>query len=410
MMQEAQNDRKEGFIGIDFYNDGFWFMNTYIDEREMPILRMETPKGVYGFNENTSETFINFVKHIIVEFNKPKGSRSIDKSILEPQEIYEDFYLGEFCRVIYSYIKYEIINNDTSSILSCIVENNFEIDRFNDMINKEKNEIMKSTYGNIELINLLERSLQISDGVLHDNIIRTIIMCNDPLSIRNANVKKLNNLKEKVLLSIDELKKTLSNTNTYTRLKNINNILTNKEINLIGVKSSIVSLVLSSALTLGIFTAIPSFSRELSKSEVEENNITVEVVNEKEYKIINAVLYILLGVSVSSVPLMPLYDIKNLRLYKKEYNKWSSELWESLEYQDLTLKANERILEVNEENLRIAMNICDELITLASTDEFTKEELDIIEEYKKFRNIQNDLKNRNETDESREFILKYKKK
>lgn len=277
------------------------------------------------------------------------------------------------------------------------------------MINKEINEIMKSTYGNIELINLLERSLQISDGVLNDNIIRTIIMCNEPLSIRNANVKKLNNLKEKVLSNIDELKSTLSNTNTYTRLKNINNILTKKKISLIEIKSSIVSLVLSSALTLGIFNVVPSFSRELSKREVEENNITVEIVNEKEYKIINTVLYILLGVIVSSVPLMPLYDIKNLYLNKEEYKKWSYALWESLEYQEVTLKANERILEVNEQNLNLAMNICDELLALANMDELTTEELDIIEEYKRLRNTQNDLRNRNETDESREFILKYKK-
>lgn len=100
MIQTSENSRKEGFIGIDFYNNGFWFMNTYKDERETPILRMETPKGVYGFNEKTSKTFINFVKHIIVEFNKPKGSRSIDVPLLEPQEIYKDFYLGEFCRII----------------------------------------------------------------------------------------------------------------------------------------------------------------------------------------------------------------------------------------------------------------------------------------------------------------------
>lgn len=126
----------------------------------------------------------------------------------------DNHLLMEFYKVIYDYIKFEVVYTKESSLFK-LVETNPNLKRkyIRELINKDLEDINKRTYINPTLLDYLNNCLNIND-VLSKEVIKAIIMCNDYNLIRKGNRYILKKQKELIQEQISK------NKNTYRNIMN----------------------------------------------------------------------------------------------------------------------------------------------------------------------------------------------
>jgi len=123
----------------------------------------------------------------------------------------DEFLQNEFLKVIYDTIKQELITNIyESELLEYIIDRGFKLEIFKNMIKEDITEINSSSFINIELLNYLNRTIEMK-GILSKHVIKGIIMCNDYDKIREGNSKYLDNQNKTVNHDLSNIKRRIKN-------------------------------------------------------------------------------------------------------------------------------------------------------------------------------------------------------
>lgn len=184
-----------------------WSLEVSKDERKRPTL------------ENDDDFFDNFLndekclkKHIeyIITFLSHYDE-------LCQQNKMDEFIQDEFLKVVYDHIKLELVyNRYESKLLNFIIENNFKINEFNNMVKRDIEEINRSTYGNLTFIEYLNTSIKLND-LLSREVIRNIVMCTNYDLIKNTSKNRLKTNSKKTRNALDKIRASLKTTLTYTK-------------------------------------------------------------------------------------------------------------------------------------------------------------------------------------------------
>ena len=174
-MYQTESKNNDIFIKIDEQING---LNWAITSRENKITLNNT--SGYNLNEGNLGIYIQAIKHIIMTYKRDYYN---EKEIIK--------------QLVYNYLKIEVLylRNTQSEILRSITGDNELLEYTKKKITSEINEIKSSAYGNIELINHLQRTISIKNEILDEEIIRSIVRCNDPELVREINKELVEKLK-----------------------------------------------------------------------------------------------------------------------------------------------------------------------------------------------------------------------
>lgn len=265
---EGQIERQDREIYLEsrFLGSGGWRLQTFKDESKKPILRNKK------YNEVTYEKNLNeFVKEILFIINNWKGITVYNKL--------NEFAKRELLKVIYESIKIEIaFNKDrNSTILKHIINYNFEISSFQEMIQKDLVEIMSSSFGDPELIELLTRTIKIKNNdILNEDVIRSITMCTDYDLVRKGNKSILESLKKEITTNLNKVNLELEN--KFSKLRTT--IIENRE----SFKRYTISKRIVSGALAGVLLTIPVVSKNIIKSENKTYKTTHTIYSSIEEK------------------------------------------------------------------------------------------------------------------------------
>lgn len=184
---------------------------------------------------------IFFLKHFIKYWSSLVAKNNLD-----------DYLQNELLKVIYDNIKQELITNiDKSELLDYIIEQNFKLENFKTMIKEDIKVINSSTYGNIELINYLNRTLEIKD-ILSKEVIRTIIMCQNYDLIRDGNRAYLEEENKRIKSNLDNTKLTIKNDllKTKNKIKKLRRSINSKLLGGVLVLTLLISMLTGGSLLI----------------------------------------------------------------------------------------------------------------------------------------------------------------
>lgn len=141
-----------------------WKIRHYKNSDEMPIL--ENSSG-YDLNNGNLNLYIEVVKLIISKLNDKK---------------YNEEEIIILKKVIYQYLKLEVLyrRNETSTILEILKSNKELTNYYEETLQKEINEIFSSSYANIEITNLLIRTMKLKETLLNEEVLRVVLMLKEP--------------------------------------------------------------------------------------------------------------------------------------------------------------------------------------------------------------------------------------
>lgn len=237
---------KFNFSDNKLFNIEYWYLRIYRDSYKIPKLEND-----YCNNPLQMIDYIyDFVNHFeeICELNK-----------------LSDFVQKELIRVIYYYIKEElIINRDTSKILNLIKEKQFKIDEFKYLIKKDIKMINASTYGNIDLIDYLDRIIEVKD-LMSKEVIRVVIMCEDYEKIREGNLNILESRKEKLNARLSRIR------------QEVKIGIETKKVKILDLRKKIKSIILSRVRIICLFSVLTLIDSLVSK-RVFDKMFTMPVI------------------------------------------------------------------------------------------------------------------------------------
>ena len=134
-----------------------------------------------GYEENIEnfDLYISAIKWLTMSINRKEYTK-------EEREIINN--------LIYQYLKLEVLykKNESSQILESIKLDNELLEYVKDTLKKEIQEIIKSSFADPELITHLERTLEMKNTILDEEVIRSIVRCSNPLLVREINKKLIN--------------------------------------------------------------------------------------------------------------------------------------------------------------------------------------------------------------------------
>lgn len=140
-----------------------------------------------GYEENIEnfDLYISAIKWLTMSINRKEYTK-------EEREIINN--------LIYQYLKLEVLykKNESSQILESIKLDNELLEYVKDTLKKEIQEIIKSSFADPELITHLERTLEMKNTILDEEVIRSIVRCSNPLLVREINKKLIKISKEKI--------------------------------------------------------------------------------------------------------------------------------------------------------------------------------------------------------------------
>lgn len=182
----------------------------------------------------------------------------------------DNLLLMEFYKVIYDYIKFEVVYTKESSLLKFIETNpNLKRKHIRELINKDLEDINKRTYINPTLLDYLNNCLKIND-ILSQEVIKAIIMCNDYNLIRKGNRYILKTRKS---LIEEKLKQSKNVFNSI--MNNIDHIsmyyreIVNKRLS-ISILSVVMAISTSGCLILGHTVSNRSAKKEMTYKTTHE--------------------------------------------------------------------------------------------------------------------------------------------
>jgi len=198
-----------------------------------------------GYEENIEnfDLYISAIKWLTMSINRKEYTK-------EEREIINN--------LIYQYLKLEVLykKNESSQILESIKLDNELLEYVKDTLKKEIQEIIKSSFADPELITHLERTLEMKNTILDEEVIRSIVRCSNPLLVREINKKLIKISKEKIKFQLSKLKFHFSKIGDYYK-----NFMTNLwslrfKQGLLTLNAMWLLLVTSAFLTAGV--KIPS--------------------------------------------------------------------------------------------------------------------------------------------------------
>ncbi len=194
-MHQTETKNNDIFIKIDGQING---LSWAIISRENKITLNNT--SGYNLNEGNLGLYIQTIKHIIMTYKRDYYN---EKEIIK--------------QLVYNYLKIEVLylRNAQSEILRSITGDNELLEYTKKKITSEINEIKSSAYGNIELINHLQRTISIKNEILDEEIIRSIVRCNDPELVREINKELVENSKDKIRYLKSNLRNKTENFKKY---------------------------------------------------------------------------------------------------------------------------------------------------------------------------------------------------
>ena len=161
-------------------------------------MRLVVYRNIYKrpeLDSNELSEKVEFIKHFIANWENLIVKNNMD-----------EFLQNEFLKVVYDTIKLELITNIyNSELLEFIINHDFKLRMFRNMIKEDITEIKSSTFANLEFIDYLTRALEVKD-ILSNEVIRIIIMCNDYEKIREGNSIYLDNQNKKLNSELSNVK------------------------------------------------------------------------------------------------------------------------------------------------------------------------------------------------------------
>ena len=156
----------------------------------------------YGENVGNFDLYIHAVKWLTMNINR--GAYTLDE-----KEIIK--------RIIYHYLKLEVLykKNESSQIIDSIRLDNELLEYTENNIKKEIRDIVSSSFGNPTLITHLERVLKVQNALLDEEVIRSIVRCNNPSLVRNINKELITSSKERIKSELSKLKEKFSKLADY---------------------------------------------------------------------------------------------------------------------------------------------------------------------------------------------------
>lgn len=156
----------------------------------------------YGENVGNFDLYIHAVKWLTMNINR--GAYTLDE-----KEIIK--------RLIYHYLKLEVLykKNESSQIIDSIRLDNELLEYTENNIKKEIRDIVSSSFGNPTLITHLERVLKVQNALLDEEVIRSIVRCNNPSLVRNINKELITSSKERIKSELSKLKEKFSKLADY---------------------------------------------------------------------------------------------------------------------------------------------------------------------------------------------------
>lgn len=239
-----------------------------------------------------------------------------DKLILKNN--LDEYKQYELIRAIYEHIKLEIAYNSSrkSSILSYILHYNFKIKEFTELIKNDINEIRRSTFGNIELINFLNQNISLNKTLLNNDVILSIILCTNIDLIRRANKETLETYKKPLTESLTEANQKVEKINDIK--PKLNDI--KKKKNVLETKKRICSSILALSVlgsTIGIGTHLYNEEKLKYKTDIHTFTSLGQEFNKKSSSIV------------------PSPSLKTLDVYNEVYET-DDKLYRTIETYDLS--------------------------------------------------------------------------
>jgi len=226
-------------------------------------MRLVVYRNIYKrpeLDSNELSEKVEFIKHFIANWENLIVKNNMD-----------EFLQNEFLKVVYDTIKLELITTIyNSELLEFIINHDFKLRMFRNMIKEDITEIKSSTFANLEFIDYLTRALEVKD-ILSNEVIRIIIMCNDYEKIREGNSIYLDNQNKKLNSELSNVKTRVKR--EITHIKDNIRELRKKLIKQL-IKRTIVPSILAFIILLGGVGIKYAIDNMVQDNAVEKFNTT----------------------------------------------------------------------------------------------------------------------------------------
>lgn len=198
--KEEKIKRRDDLIWLknDYANNYFIDYTLIVnkDERIRPIINCYLDDFFNNENHLKEHKHIEYIILFLTHYDELCQINKMD-----------EFLQSEFLKVVYDHIKLELAyNRYESKLLNFIIENNFKINEFNDMVKYDIDKINRSTYVDSEMLEYFKRMLKTHNELLNVNVIRSIVMCTNYELIRNASKNRLKSNFQNTKSTLKDLK------------------------------------------------------------------------------------------------------------------------------------------------------------------------------------------------------------